>query len=108
MINFFSKNILQEKFKEFRSFFILLLLMFLTGIIINVHEKFRTEQTNKIKNILQNTYLQKTLISISSSLQPRFEKINHSVNSGETFQGILNEINLDREEKKKILLITLN
>ena len=103
MINFFSKNILQEKFKEFRSFIILLLLMFLTGIIINVHEKFRTEQTNKIKNILQNTYLQKTLISISSSLKPRFEKFNHSVSAGETFEGILNEINLDIKEKKKIL-----
>ena len=103
MINYFSKNILQEKFKEFRSFFILLLLMFLTGIIINVHEKFRTEQTNKIKNILQNTYLQKTLISISSSLKPRFEKFNHSVSAGETFEGILNEINLDIKEKKKIL-----
>ena len=103
MINFFSKKILQEKFKEFRSFFILLLLMFLTGIIINVHEKFRSEQIKNIKNILQNTYLQKTLISISSSLKPRFEKFNHSVSAGETFEGILNEINLDIKEKKKIL-----
>ena len=103
MINFFSKNILQEKFKEFRSFIILLLLMFLTGIIINVHEKFRSEQIKNIKNILQNTYLQKTLISISSSLKPRFEKFNHSVSAGETFEGILNEINLDINEKKKIL-----
>ena len=103
MINFFSKNILQEKFKEFRSFIILLLLMFLTGIIINVHEKFRSEQIKNIKNILQNTYLQKTLISISSSLKPRFEKFNHSVSAGETFEGILNEINLDIKEKKKIL-----
>ena len=103
MINYFSKNILQEKFKEFRSFIILLLLMFLTGIIINVHEKFRSEQIKNIKNILQNTYLQKTLISISSSLKPRFEKFNHSVSAGETFEGILNEINLDINEKKKIL-----
>ena len=103
MINFFSKNILQEKFKEFRSFIILLLLMFFTGIIINVHEKFRSEQIKNIKNILQNTYLQKTLISISSSLKPRFEKFNHSVSAGETFEGILNEINLDIKEKKKIL-----
>ena len=103
MINFFSKNILQEKFKEFRSIIILLSLMFLTGIIINVHEKFRSEQIKNIKNILQNTYLQKTLISISSSLKPRFEKFNHSVSAGETFEGILNEINLDIKEKKKIL-----
>ena len=103
MINFFSKNILQEKFKEFRSFIILLLLMFFTGIIINMHEKFRSEQIKNIKNILQNTYLQKTLISISSSLKPRFEKFNHSVSAGETFEGILNEINLDIKEKKKIL-----
>ena len=103
MINYFSKNILQEKFKEFRSFIILLLLMFFTGIIINMHEKFRSEQIKNIKNILQNTYLQKTLISISSSLKPRFEKFNHSVSAGETFEGILNEINLDINEKKKIL-----
>tara|TARA_B100001741_G_scaffold310951_1_gene311149 strand:+ start:145 stop:1380 length:1236 start_codon:yes stop_codon:yes gene_type:complete len=77
--------------------------MFFTGIIINVHEKFRSEQIKNIKNILQNTYLQKTLISISSSLKPRFEKFNHSVSAGETFEGILNEINLDIKEKKKIL-----
>ena len=103
MINTFSKNRLREKFKEFRSFFVLIFLMFFTAIIINLHENFRSEQIKSIKNILQNTYLQKTLISISSSLKPRFEKYNHSVNSGETFEGILSEINLDIEEKKKIL-----
>ena len=109
MINIFLKNRMYEKFKQFRSFIVLVLLMFFTGIIINLHEQFRSEQIKSIKNILQNTYLQKTLISVSSSLKPRFEKLNHKVSAGETFQGILNKINLNEEEEKKILnFITKN
>jgi len=103
MINIFFKSLLYQKFREFKSFFLLICLIILTVIIVNIYDKFRNEQVKKLENILQNVYLQKTLHSISSSLEPRFEKINYVINAGESFEGILNEIKINKKEKKKIL-----
>ena len=103
MINYFLKSQLYQKFKEFRSFIILMFLITFAIIIINTYDKFKSEQLNSIENILQNTYLHKTLESISNSLNPRFEKINFVIGPGENFNNLLNKINLDKEEKKKIL-----
>ena len=103
MINIFQKNYLNHKFKEFRSFIILIFLITLTVIIINFHTKIRSEQISSLDNILQNIYLQKTLQSISKSLEPRFEKIKHTVIQGETLDKIINNILLDKKERKKIL-----
>ena len=77
MLNFISKKQLFQRFREFQSFIVLIFLILITVIIINSYDKFRNEQSQKLENLIQNTYLQKTLISISSSLKPRFEKINY-------------------------------
>ena len=53
--------------------------------------------------MLQNIYLQKTLQSISKSLEPRFNKVNHTVSQGETLDKIINKILSDKKEKKKLL-----
>ena len=103
MTNIIFKSPLYQKFREFKSFFILICLIILTVIIVNIYDKFRDEQVKKLENILQNVYLQKTLLSISSSLKPRFEKINYVINAGESFEGILNEIKINKKEKNKIL-----
>ncbi len=103
MINYIVKNEIYKKFKEFRSFFILLFLTALTVIAISTYDNFKSEQLNSLEKILQNIYLQKTLQSYTSSLQPRFEKINHIVNTGESLTDILNELSLDNEEKIKVI-----
>ena len=103
MINYIVKNEIYKKFKELRSFFILLFLTALTVVAISTYDKFKSEQLNSLEKILQNIYLQKTLQSYTSSLQPRFEKINHIVNTGESLTDILNELNLDKEEKIKVI-----
>ena len=103
MVNKFLKNHLFEKFIEFRLFLILIFLISLTVVVVNYHEKFKNEQSESLENILQNTYFQKTLKSISSSLVPRFEEVNYIIRSGETFETILNKINIQKSEKKKIL-----
>ena len=103
MIKNFLKSELYYKFREFRSFALLLCLVILTAIIVNTYDKFKSEQLNNLENIAQNVYLQKTLQSISNSLDPRFEEIQYIIKSGETFELILNEINIDKLEKKKIL-----
>ena len=103
MINYIVKNEIYKKFKELRSFFILLFLTALTVVAISTYDNFKSEQLNSLEKILQNIYLQKTLQSYTGSLQPRFEKINHIVNTGESLTDILNELNLDKEEKIKVI-----
>ena len=86
MINIFQKSYLNQKFKEFRSFIILIFLITSTVIIINLHVKLKSEQISSLDNILQNIYLQKTLLSISKLLESRFEKVKHTVSQGETLE----------------------
>ncbi len=103
MIKFILKSQFYQKFKEFRSFFILIFLMLSTVIIINTYDKFKTEQNKYLENFLSNIYLQKTLQSVSFSLEPRFEKINYIVTPGNSFEVALKNINLNELEIKKIL-----
>ena len=103
MLNFISKKQFFQRFREFQSFIILIFLILITVIVINSYDKFRNEQSQKLENLIQNTYLQKTLTSISSSLKPRFEKINYVINKGDTFNFVLNEIDLDTKEIDRIL-----
>ena len=103
MINKFSKSELSQKFGEFKSFIILAFLIILTTIIINIYEKFRSEQVSYLENISQNTYLLKTLKSISSSLNPRFEKIDYIINQGENLENILKTLEIGAKERKRLL-----
>ena len=64
MLNNLIKKSLFQKIKEFQSFILLLCLnYYLAILIVNFYDKFKTKQIKEFKNILQNTYLQKTLIS---------------------------------------------
>ena len=108
MIKNISKNEYYKKLLEFKSFIGLIFLVTLAVLIISSYEKFRYEQSKNLENILQNVYLNKTLKSISSSLNPRFEKVEHRVQAGESFESVLNQINLDKKERKKILDFIIN
>ena len=103
MIKNLLKSQIYLRFKEFRSFALLLFLITMTVLVISAYDKFKSEQLSNLENISQNLYLQKTLQSISNSLNPRFEKVEYIIKSGETFELILNKINLDQVEKKKII-----
>ena len=103
MLNFFNKNELYQKFKEFRSFATLIFLITITVIIISIYEKFKFNQKDRLQNLLQNTYLIKTLKSLSGNLEPRYERLNYKIRSGESFESILNEIEINQKEKSKLL-----
>ena len=92
-----------QKFQQFKTFIILLLIVTSTIIIINIYDKFKKEQFKNLENIIQNIYLQKTLQSLSKSLEPRFEKVNYIINSGDNLNEILNELDLNKTERNKLL-----
>ena len=103
MQNYIFKTRIYQKIQEFRSFITLIILIALTAIIINVYEKFKFEQKNNLQNLLNNTYLIKTLESLSDSLIPRYENKDYRIKSGETFDSVLSEMQIEKNEKNKIL-----
>ena len=103
MQNYIFRTRIHQKIQEFKSFITLIILIALTVIIINVYEKFQFEQKNNLQNLLNNTYLIKTLESLSDSLIPRYENKDYRIKSGETFDSVLSEMQIDKNEKNKIL-----
>ncbi len=103
MIKTILKFRLNSTLGQFKSFFLLISLLVATILIISTYDKFRSQQTKSLFNLIQNTYLNKTLVSISSSFEPRFEKLNFIVRSGDSLEGLIEEIKIDKDKKKNIL-----
>ena len=66
--------------------------------------------------IIQNIYLKKTINHILDKIEPRFKKVSHKVQEGETFTNILKEYSLSKKDistinnkiSKKVNLNKLN
>ena len=103
MVKQLKLNELSKKIKKINSFAILIILIILSILTINTHKNYQIEQTQYLTNFFQNIYFKKTIKSISDSFNSRFEKIDHFIRSGESFEIILDEIKIDKKERNKIL-----
>ena len=54
------------------------------------------------KDLINNIYFQKSINQIFDNLVPRYKNINHKVSSGETFDKILNNYSIPKEEINQI------
>ncbi|MDC6477644.1 peptidoglycan DD-metalloendopeptidase family protein [Candidatus Pelagibacter sp.] len=91
-----------KKFKSsllnnLKIFGLILLIIFTIMITIssNHQKKINKSQNN---NIVDNIYFKKTLNEIVNNLEPRYKKYNHKIKSGETFDKILNNYSINKEE----------
>ena len=101
--------------KNLKTFGLISLIIFTIIIsILSNHKKKISE--NQDGNIIDNIYFKKTLNEIINNLEPKYKKINHSIKYGETFDKILSDYSIDKDEiikiknilKKKINLNKLN
>jgi murein DD-endopeptidase MepM/ murein hydrolase activator NlpD len=76
----------------------LIFLVIITVIIANFTNHQKNLDTLKSNNFIHNVYLKKTLYEIIKNLEPRYKKYNHKIKSGETFDKILNNYSIDKEE----------
>ena len=53
-------------------------------------------------NLIDNIYFKKSINQILDNLEPRFKKIEHEINVGETFDQILEEYSVEKSEIKQI------
>ena len=82
----------------------LILLILISIFSTNYYSSYKKNQIAALENIIENIYLKKTTDLFINSLKPRFETINYIIETGDTFEKILNEINVPKNEKIKILI----
>ena len=81
----------------------LILLILISIFSTNYYSSYKKNQIEALENIIENIYLKKTTDLFINSLKPRFETINYIIETGDTFEKILSEINVPKNEKKKVL-----
>ena len=92
LINF--KNKIIRNLKVLGLIFVIIFTI--TIATLSNHQKKLSSNENS--NFIDNIYLKKTLNEIVNSLEPRYKKYNHKIKSGETFDKILNNYFINKEE----------
>ena len=100
-MKFNIKNLLKVfKKNSAATFFVLtLLLAIISTQFYNNQKKIISEN---YKDVIHNTYFQKSLNYIFNNLNPKFTKINHKISQGETFYTILNNYEIADNEIAKL------
>ena len=107
---------LKIKVKIKNEFFLLFVVLLITAISTGYHNYSKKKIANNYKEIVDNIYFKKTLNHIFSKFEPRFKKISHKIELGDTFDTILNQYGVKKDEiiiikkklSKKINLNNLN
>ena len=93
---------LKHKFKKNFEIFGLVILIFLTAISSNYFNYKKNIDQKTYENIIDNVYLNNTLKYIIENLEPKYKKIKHKIEAGETFDKILESYSIDKKEIIKI------
>jgi len=109
-------NKLKLKFKVKNEILALFILIIITLISTGYHNYTKKKIYENHKEFIQNIYLKKTVNHILNKIEPRFKKISHKVQEGETFNNILREYSLSKKDistinnkiSKKVNLNRLN
>ena len=93
---------LKIKFKKNLEIISLGLLILITIIFTSYYNYNKKKIFNNYSNLLNNVYFKKSINQILDNLEPRFKKIVHKVNVGETFDTILEQYSVEKLEISKI------
>ena len=98
-----KKNSIGKILKDFSIFFWVIIIALISAFVSNIYNQNKQEQSNKIFESLDNIYLKKTIKQITSELKPRYRKIEYISKSGDTYENIIKNIDIDEFEKKNFL-----
>ena len=88
------------KFKIQNEIIALFALIIITTVFTLYYNYTKKKINNDYKQIIENIYFKKTINHFFNKLEPRFKKISHNVKIGETFDSILENYSIDKEEVK--------
>ena len=64
------------------------------------YEQNKKNQTENLKKTIDNIFLNKIVKKITNELKPRYINIHHITKQGETYESIINNLDISKEEKK--------
>ncbi len=107
---------LKNKLKKNFEIFGLVSLIIITAIFTSLFNYKKNLNNNTYNSFVDNIYLKKTLNHIIENLDPKYKKIKHKIKPGETFDKILENYAIEKNEiikiknslKKKVNLNKLN
>ena len=97
------KNRILDKLREFTHFIWLILLIFIAVFVTYFYDTNKKNQIYYLKKSFNNIYLKKITNSLTSELNPRYITIDYIIQKGDTYENILESINIPNTEKKIIL-----
>ncbi len=93
-----------NKFINKHTLYLISIFLIIASVILtNYFSSYKKKQNFFLQKLIENTYLNKTSISIFEKLNSRYETIKFKVQSGDTFEKLLNQLNITNIEKNKIL-----
>ena len=98
--------IIKKKIKligQYSYFIWLIFLIFSTVLVTYFYDLNKKNQINYLNRSLKNIYLNSSLKRITSELKPRYIYIEHKVKEGDTYESIINNLNIQKKEKKLFL-----
>ena len=94
------------KFRIQNEIIALLALIIITTVLTLYYNFTKKRINNDYKQIIENVYFKKTINHFLNKLEPRFKKISHKVEIGETLDSILENYLINKKEieilKKKL------
>ena len=92
----------RKKIEKKIEILFLVILVIITIIITSFYNSNKKQLNKNYKDLIYNTYFQKTINYIFNNLTPRYKSVNHRVSKGETFNKILESYLVKSDEIKKI------
>ncbi len=88
--------------KKNLEIFALGLLIVITITFTSYYNYNKKKIFGNYSNLLDNVYFKKSFNQILDNLEPRFKKVEHNINVGETFDKILEEYLIEKSEIEQI------
>ena len=82
---------------------LLVSIVLFTILSTNYFSILKKNQEDSLLNILENSFFKKSINHLVKNLNPRFTYLNFKVNQGDTFEKILNQLKISKNEKEIVI-----
>ena len=86
------------KFKIQKEILALIVLIIISTVFTLYHNYTKKQINKNYKQIIENIYFKKTINHFFDRFEPRFKKISHKIELGDTFDNILNKYGVKKSE----------
>ena len=98
-----SKNIIFKIIGKYSYFIWLIFLIFFTVFVTYFYNLNKKNQVSYLNKALKNTYLNNSIKKLTTNLKPRYINIEYNVKQGDTYESIINNLDIPNLEKKIFL-----